>query len=195
MTTDWVISLMNLQKPAGTRVHFQRGVPIDVARNTLARSAQERHAAHIFFLDVDVLVPPDTITRLMSWKVPIISGIYWSKKGFPAIWDHHPSGRGFTPMRAWRAGGLTEVAAISMGVSLVDMRVFSVIPEPWFDWTLSDPRREGEGIGQSEDLNFCMKAYQHGLALYADGAVQCLHQTLQALNVEGKPEEKELGAE
>lgn len=185
VTTDWVISLMNLQVPPHSRVQFQRGVPIDVSRNTLVRSAQEHQAAYIFFLDADVLPPPDIIARLMAWKLPIISGVYWSKRGYPAVWEHHPSGQGFTPIKHLPPRGLTQVAGISMGASLIDMRVFSVMPDPWFEWGLKDPRKEGSGEGHSEDLAFCARATQHGFKLYVDPEVKCLHETVVPVSVEG----------
>ena len=185
VTTDWVIALMNLQLPANTRVQFQRGVPIDVSRNTLVRSAKENRAAHIFFLDADVLPPPDIVMQLMAWKLPIISGVYWSKKGYPAVWETHPSGRGFTPIKSLPKRGLTEVAAISMGCSLIDMRVFSCIPDPWFEWGLRDPRREGEGEGHSEDLTFCEKAAEHGFKLFIDPEMRCVHETVLGVDPEG----------
>ena len=186
VTTDWIISLMNLQLPAGTRLQFQRGVPIDVSRNTLVRSAQENKAAFIFFLDADVLPPPDIVGRLMSWKVPIVSGVYWSKKGYPAVWDQHPSGQGFTPVKSLPTKGLVEVAGIPMGCALIDMRTFSCIPDPWFHWGLRDPRKEGEGEGQSEDLEFCKKASEHGFKIYVDPQMRCLHESVVPVNVEGE---------
>ena len=186
VTTDWVISLMNLQLPAGTRLQFQRGVPIDVSRNTLVRSAQENKAAFIFFLDADVLAPPDIVGSLMSWKVPIVSGVYWSKKGYPAVWDQHPSGQGFTPVKSLPTKGLVEVAGIPMGCALIDMRTFSCIPDPWFHWGLRDPRKEGEGEGQSEDLEFCKKASEHGFKIYVDPQMRCLHESVVPVNVEGE---------
>ena len=186
VTTDWIISLMNLQLPAGTRLQFQRGVPIDVSRNTLVRSAQENKAAFIFFLDADVLPPPDIVGRLMSWKVPIVSGVYWSKKGYPAVWDQHPSGQGFTPVKSLPTKGLLEVAGIPMGCALIDMRTFSCIPDPWFHWGLRDPRKEGEGEGQSEDLEFCKKASEHGFKIYVDPQMRCLHESVVPVNVEGE---------
>ena len=186
VTTDWIISLMNLQLPPGTRLQFQRGVPIDVSRNTLVRSAQENKAAFIFFLDADVLPPPDFVGRLMSWKVPIVSGVYWSKKGYPAVWDQHPSGQGFTPVKSLPTKGLVEVAGIPMGCALIDMRTFSCIPDPWFHWGLRDPRKEGEGEGQSEDLEFCKKASEHGFKIYVDPQMRCLHESVVPVNVEGE---------
>ena len=186
VTTDWVISLMNLQLPPGTHVQFQRGVPIDVSRNTLVRSAQEHKATFIFFLDADVLAPPDIFMRLIAWKVPIVSGVYWSKRGYPAVWEPHPSGLGFTPIKHLPKRGLTEVAGISMGCSLIDMRVFSHIPDPWFEWKIRDPRNEGSGGGQSEDLDFCRKASQHGFKLYVDPDLRCLHESVVPVDVEGE---------
>lgn len=186
ITTDWTISLMNLQLPPGSRVQFQRGVPIDVSRNTLVRSAQEHKAAFIFFLDADVLPPPDIVQRLMMWKVPIVSGVYWSKKGYPAVWMRHPSGRGFTPATSLPTKGLAEVAGISMGCSLIDMRTFSCMPDPWFTWGLRDPRHEGEGEGQSEDLSFCQRASEYGFKLYVDPEMRCLHESVVPVNVSGE---------
>ena len=185
LTTDWIIGLMNLQLPPYTRVQWQKGVPIDVSRNTLVRSAQEHKANYIFFLDSDVIPPPDIVQVLMAWKLPIISGVYWSKKGYPAVWETHPSGKGFTPIKNLPKRGLTEVAATSMGCSLIDMRVFSCMPDPWFEWGLRDPRKEGEGGGHSEDLTFCARATQHGFKLFVDPELRCLHETVLEVDVEG----------
>lgn len=188
LTSEWLISLMNLDKISGTRVGFRRGVPIDVARNALVRYAQEHKAAYLFFLDADVIVPPDIVLRLMAWKVPIISGVYWSKRGYPAVWEQHPSGKGFTPMKVLPKRGLTEVAAIPMGAALIDMRTFACIPDPWFQWTIFDPRQEGEGKGLSEDLDFCRKASDHGFKLFVDPEIRCLHQSILPMTVEGEVE-------
>jgi hypothetical protein len=55
------------------------GKPIDLARNVMVTKALQDKCEHIFFLDSDILVEPDTLTKLFASNMPIVSGVYYSR--------------------------------------------------------------------------------------------------------------------
>ena len=186
LTLDFIGALSDLAKPPGTKLACWKGLPFHVVRNRLVRDALNLKARYIFFLDSDVLPPTNAITRLMSWRLPIISGIYWAKRGYPAMWVRDPEiPDKYNPVPIENTAGetLVEVDAIPMGCCLIDTRVFSVIPWPYFDWTILDPL---EGKGLSEDLYFCRRAQEYGFRIWADKAVLCHHESLLPIDVAGK---------
>ena len=60
--------------------------------------------------------------------------------------------------RDYPAGGLIQVDAAGSAGMLIRRHVFSLIEDPWFEWT----RRI------SEDVNFCLKARKAGISINAD---------------------------
>jgi hypothetical protein len=184
---DWVGNLVLLDMPGpDSKLLSWKGLPVDVVRNRMAMDALSLKARYIFFLDSDVMPPSAAINRLKSWRLPIVSGLYWSKRGHVAAWRRAPGLTDqYVPLRPEEKPNevLIEVDVIPMGCALIDTRVFQVIPEPWFDWTVTDPLKH-EGL--TEDFFFCHKAQEYGFRIYLDMAVRCLHEGLIPIDVEGK---------
>lgn len=187
LTMDWVGNLVHMDKPgADSKLLSWKGLPVDVVRNRMAMDALALKARYIFFLDSDIMPPPEAINRLKSWRLPIVSGLYWSKRGHIAAWRRSPDlPDKYVPVRPEEMLNetLPEVDVIPMGCALIDTRVFSVIPQPWFDWTVADPLK-GEGL--TEDFYFSRKAQEYGFRIYIDKAVRCLHEGVIPIDVEGK---------
>ena len=49
------------------------------ARNLIRRVAQQKNATHIFWWDCDVIIPPDTISKLLVKNEPIAMAAVWYK--------------------------------------------------------------------------------------------------------------------
>ena len=86
ITPAFMISAMNLMemtKEAGYQVtlRFDYMPGYDIARNRLVELALQGGADHLFWLDSDTLVPPDTILRLLEHDKPIVAGLYASRRG------------------------------------------------------------------------------------------------------------------
>lgn len=173
VTIDWVCSLIALRKPPNTRLISWRGVPVDVARNRIVKDALRQGANYLFFLDSDVHPPENALIRLINWRLPIVSGLYYSKRGYPGVWRLLPDGK-FTPTPV-QENSLMEVDGVPAGCLLVDMEVFRKVPFPWFRWTSEDPESE-EGL--SEDLFFCKKVREMGFKIFCDTTVKCYHEVL-----------------
>jgi len=181
---DWIGALVDLDKPPNTKLISWKGLPVHLARNRLAQDAISLGVKFLFFLDSDVLPPRDAIMKLMGWRVPIIAGVYWAKRGYPAIWQEDPQRPGgYIPVRDLGNVTIREVDAVGAGCMLIDVRAFKVVPFPWFEWTIEDPMIPK---GLSEDLGWCRKAWEHGLKVYIDRSVECQHETVLPVNLEGQ---------
>jgi len=83
---QFVESLLNLQKPEGTKVCFKSSSLIYDARNLLSLTAIEQGFDYIMWMDSDMTFLPDTIPRLLEDMnhphIDMVSGLY-VKRTFP----------------------------------------------------------------------------------------------------------------
>ena len=78
---EWSVGMRILHPPVPFNIISNKGLPIDRARCDLVEQAQKMNASHIFFLDSDVILPPDGLLRLWHHRLPIVTGVYGSKHG------------------------------------------------------------------------------------------------------------------
>lgn len=180
VTMEWAIAFRNLILPCPTMYGVERGRPIDVSRNEIVANALKSPVTHIFFLDSDVIPPPNALVRLLSHDLPIVSGLYWSKYGFPFVMREGKDGL-FEPMKRVEFGKLIEVDAIPMGCALIKREVFERMGWPWFKMEVGK-----EPLGVSEDYWFCKRARELGYKIYVDTGVLCGHVTLAKFDGYGR---------
>jgi hypothetical protein len=191
VTTRWAGNFRNLQVPPGGDITVVAGMPYDHARNTGCEAALARGFEWLFFLDDDVLIPPDGIHTLLSTKLPIVSGLYF-RRHEPVLpvalmnvvgQDGKVSGRswvsGYTPGQPFRAD------FVGAGCLLIHRSVLEKLKEPWFEWT-SDRKDIPENMRMSEDFNFCEKARAAGYNIIVDTRVSCGHAGLSEACAPGK---------
>lgn len=144
-------------------------------------------------MDSDVIPPTDAIPQLQSLKLPIVSGLYWSKKGCPGMWRAAPDRQTYNPIVKWPENQIIEVDAVGAGCLLIDVRVFDVLDKlklPWFEWQIKDPAEQGGKF--SEDFAFCRYAQQAGFKIYCHTGIKCLHEQMRALDYKGGYKEEGL---
>jgi 2-polyprenyl-3-methyl-5-hydroxy-6-metoxy-1,4-benzoquinol methylase len=144
--------------------------------------AGNEDCTHILFLDVDMQFPIDTIPKLMSHQVDIVSGLYhlketpfspicgWTNKNGDAV-----NGDG----KMWKysycplpANQLVEVHWTGIGCLLVNMKVFDRIYFPPF----KDIWNDEMGVRQKgHDVLFCENARKAGHQVWVDTSVDCTH--------------------
>ncbi len=81
-------SLLSLVKPKGTKLNKVTGLPIDMARNALVKNLEREW---LFMIDSDETIPSEALTRLLSWNLPIVSGIVFQSsidRPAPAIYKY-----------------------------------------------------------------------------------------------------------
>ncbi len=172
VSMEWAESYKNLVHPPAFRT-YTRGQPIDAARNTLVQKMQESNCDWIFFLDSDIICPPDIIQKLLSHRLPIVSGLYYTRHApvNPAMWTDAGDKAHFVSITRFQVGNLVEAHVIGMGCCLIHRSVFDKIEKPYFKWTNGFVEN-----GISEDFYFCNKAREAGFHIFVDTTMQCEHE-------------------
>lgn len=152
--------------------------PIAEARNEIVEFALEQGANYIYWLDDDVIPPPDAFLKLYRHQKDIINGVYWSKSNppMPLLFRGHLEG----PYWNWHVGDLIEIDAAGNGLTLVKTDVYRKISEtiggPWYSTDYSSFKdMKAAAHNNTEDLYFYWKAKQAGYKVWADTSVQALH--------------------
>jgi len=176
-SVQFLSSLMvkNLIIPLNYVWHCTSGYPIDISRDHLVKKALEDNVEYVFFLDTDVVVPADVLPHLLAWKLPIVSGLYWTKAKLPCAYKLAEGNHVKAIEQGFRNGFPEQVDAVGAGCLLIDARVFKQIPPPWFHWDMVPWATSQEKPGHSEDINFCLKAREYGFPIYLDASMRCKH--------------------
>ena len=185
-------SFLGLKKPLGTKLTKIKDVDVGMARNAIVRCLEKDR---LFFMDSDQTFHPDTLNRLLSWDLPIVSGIYFKSPGEPIphvykyVWqgEQHLYISKAKEIAAYlerykeelkvappatilpaRREDLIECDGVGGGCLLVHRRVFEAIGDPWFVCA--------KDFHIGEDFDFCRKAQTAGFKIYADPGVLCGHE-------------------
>jgi hypothetical protein len=174
------------------------GQEVGDARNVLVDQAlrythsQGWTTSHIFFVDDDCLIPPDALTRLLSHKLPIVSGLYYAKTDTPQPLMLNDSLGGL--VQEWEPGALVPVDVHGMGCTLIEMQVFrdliatGTIETGYFngrdiyrffattrDARLVDERGTPTIYNETEDAYFLKRAKAIGYQPTVDTGTFCWH--------------------
>lgn len=77
---EWFYSFMGLHKPSSLKLSKVSNRPADVARNQIINELEKDW---LFLMDADQTFAPETLDKLMSWDLPIVSGLYFKSPGAP----------------------------------------------------------------------------------------------------------------
>lgn len=177
---EWLIAWEELQKPTSAAgapewvTYTAMRQVVHLARNDIVRYTLQQHpeATHLFFLDDDILLPPDGLLRLLrdsvEHDIPVVSGLYIMRNAplLPVVYRRLESGH-HVNMTAF-CEGLQEIDACGAGCLLIRtdvLRAIEATSEPWFDF----------GLPMSEDLAFCARAKALGYRIALDAEVKCRH--------------------
>ena len=157
---------------------FVIGKPIAEARNEIVQYALDQNANYIYWLDDDVIAPPDAFMKMYHHQRDIINGVYWSKSNppMPLLFRGHLDG----PYWNWHVGDLIEIDAAGNGLTLVKTDVYRKISEvvggPWYSTEYASfPGVKESGYNNTEDLYFYWKAKKAGFKIWADTSIQAYH--------------------
>lgn len=158
------------------------GMPFDHARNSAVQQFLASPFQYLFSIDSDLVVPHDTIIRLLNRRLPIVSGLYCRRSPPHSVPVMIKNGQWVTN---YVPGSLVEVDWVGAGCLLVHRSVFEAMlknpPRPGkiaFDWRV-DLRGTGsvpEDTCLSEDFVFNQHAKRTlGVSTYVDTSVVCKH--------------------
>jgi hypothetical protein len=161
------------------------------ARTTLIKQAlADPQATHVFFCDDDVLIPKDTIKRLLDYSLPIVSGVYPKKA---ATLEPGTTASGADAELIFgqkevpiQVGNFDPVAVscVQGGMLLINLDVFRRMPEPWFQMLLGPDGRVVVG----EDSFFCQRTAELGIKTYAVPGIIGVHVNCENGDCYGPPE-------
>ena len=159
---------------------------IDQGRNQMATDALLDGYEETMWIDADVDFHPDSVDRLRSHGLPIVSGIY-AQKGKRALASHIMPG---TPKVVFgKDGGLIEILYAGAGFLHVRREVYLRHPEvaalpmcnerfrspmiPFFH-SMVHPIEDGHWY-LAEDYAFCQRARASGFKIMADTTIRLWH--------------------
>lgn len=177
VTTKWAIGFRNLIMPPSAGLSFKYGAPFDHARNMACEDALKAGYTWLFFLDDDVVAPPDTFARLSNHGADIISGLYYrrSEPILPCMMSCDAEGNAHWIEHWSPPNTVVEVDYVGSGCLLIHRRVLERMKPPWFVWELGREDIQ-EDRKLSEDFSFCRRAKRdHGFRIYVDTSVACTH--------------------
>jgi len=188
VSTAWAENWRTLIFPdRGNRI-FLYGMPFDHARNQGCQRTLETGHEYLFFLDDDVIVPPDTILRLMNHNLDIVSGLYYRRQlPLAPVMMKEFLGKNTQWITNYQPDSLVEADLIGCGCLLIKRKVLEIMSPPWFEWKC-DPFRWPDLTSFercSEDFDFCRKAQKLGFKLYVDTSIQCHHAGLSIVTAQG----------
>ena len=138
----------------------------DAARNVIAKGAIETEADAVFWVDSDVLLPVDGISRLVAEQKEFITGIYCQRypPHYPLIANFDPTKRTFSWFIEWPENVVAPIDGCGFGCVLTSTRLLRLMEPPWFTFEQ-----------YSEDFDFCLRAAKAGVQLYVHTGVCCGH--------------------
>lgn len=137
---------------------------IAVSRNACVAMAQEAKADYLFFLDSDMDIPPDTITRLLSHNKDII-GANYRKRTENIVFSGVEN---VNKPEDLTDHGLLPAMLIPTGCLLIRMSVFDHLSRPYFLFALRDFEGKEEKSIFGEDYVFSVRVINAGYQLWFD---------------------------
>ena len=180
LDVEFVTRYYGLHLPVNASVcrAYPVGLPVAEARNMSVEGAIERKCEYLFFVDYDVLLPPDALTRLVARRAEMIGGLYFTKAKPPwplVLIDGHST-------MDWTPGDVVKVDATGMGCMLLRVDLLKKLEPPWFHTGSSatcTSDTEGEREQHTEDTYFFRRVKEElGLSPLVDTAVECIHKNL-----------------
>ena len=158
-------SLIHVQGVTSTNVIWAKGANIAQNRNNIGEQAVNHGCDYIWYVDDDQIFHPQTLHRLMTHNLDIVSGMYLSREPpfIPHIYEKADNALGWWPRVLKKGqGGLVECVAAGAGCLLVKTNVLRKMEKPW--WRLG----QHDKVNWSDDCDFCARAIQAGFKIHVD---------------------------
>jgi FkbM family methyltransferase len=168
-------SIYDLTVPAGYSTDFQffYGYQVDQVRNLIAEWGKRYD--YLFCVDSDIVLPKDTLVKMLAADKDIISGLYIQRKPdqhtLEIYRDNSYGGVSNISYNELRDKGVVEVAACGMGCCLINSQVLITMSYPHFVYKSALNHADTF----SEDIYFCLQARRLGFKVWADTSIHCDH--------------------
>ena len=177
--SDFMESLVNLQKQDETSWTMVRDTLIHEARNIIAANAIKAGFDRIMWFDSDMKFAPDTLIKLsqaMETGLEFVSGLYFTRR--PPIkpcvfkelhWNKTENGLDAGSEYYFDyPEGISEIAGCGFGCCLTSVDLLKRVGDAF-----GAPFAPLDSMG--EDVSFCWRVIQLGGKMYLDSRVKCGH--------------------
>ena len=167
-------ALTLVDKPPHTALAHATGATISQCRNDLSEQALQAGADWIWYVDDDHLFQQDTLTRLLSHNVSVVSGLYLQRAApyIPHMYDREEeNGAVYPHCLTTDDVGLRPVLSAGAGCLLVRTAVLKQLEPPY--WRIGQIRSDAAG----EDIDFCRRVRAKGFSIWCDTDVRVGHFT------------------
>lgn len=162
---DFLPSFIGIERPEGTFTITVHGQSPARSRNIIIEKALEHKCTHILFVDDDMIVPPDTLKKLLSHRKDIVTGLYLLRSfpHYPALFDEaYSNGKCKFTFLSSQESKLVPAVNCGLGCVLIRTEVFKFLEKPWV--------RLGE-LDQDEwcdDIGFFNRCRKAGFEIFCD---------------------------
>lgn len=148
------------------RMKFDASRNASVATTLASADADVRGAEAILWVDSDVVLPHDAITRLVHERKDFITGIYVQREAphFPLIANYDRARDTFHWIQRWPENVVAPIEGCGFGCVLTSTKMLRAMKAPWFTFEKF-----------SEDFDFCLRAAKAGFQLFVHTGVLCGH--------------------
>lgn len=161
--------------PKGYHVDFQYffGYTVTQVRNLIADWSIKNGYDYLFAVDADMQFAPDTLMKMLSHDVDMVTGVYRQRKPQQILELYRYSGPHMLNVdyNDIRGKGLVEVDGCGFGCILIKTKVFADVGYPQFEYHMGGVYN----IALSEDNDFLIKAKKKGFKLWCDTSIVCGH--------------------
>lgn len=162
---SFIPSFIGLQRPDGSFTMTSHGQSPAVSRNTIIKSALDNNCSHIFFMDDDMIFPPDTLLKLIEHDKDIVTALYLLRSfpHRPALFDKaYDNGRCKFTFLEKGMNGLVKGVNCGLGAVLIKTSIFKDLEEPYVRLG------EIEKDGWCDDVGFFNRCRQAGFEIWCD---------------------------
>lgn len=165
-------SIIGMEREGRIGVFCPQSYSIDESRNAIVEHALEIGYDYIMWIDSDMILPKDTLLKLLAHDKDIVSGVYRHKLlfGEHAVAKRYKEDAKDTyediPLKEIREKEqLMEIDGVGFGCVLTKVDMFRHIKKPWFSFSKN----------MGEDIYFCRKAQKAGYKIFLDTSILCDH--------------------
>lgn len=156
-------------------LHFEfvKGYDCAIARNAIARLAQEDGYDYVLMVDSDTIIPPETLEYMLDPPADVVLGVCPRKNtrnGKTAMTRFVPLQYREDYYYSDLPSERTLIKGGGFACALVKSNVFTRMDYPWFQYTLT-----ADGTTLSEDYYFCQNARMFDIDVYMEPRVKCGH--------------------
>lgn len=177
---DTFKSIYDLEIPEGHETTFQTfyGYRIDQVRNLISDWVV-RGFDYLFAVDHDVTFAPDTLKKMLSHNVDVVSGIYRQRIPEQKI-EIYDLNQQRMRMEDLAGKPLVQIGGCGFGCALVKKEVMIKVGYPQFEYY---PALD-HNYTISEDNDFCKKVTNAGFSIWCDPTILCGHIGATTMHVE-----------